>query len=498
MALAGTAQWGPVDELVLVSSYDQFLQLFGNPVSPDATPMHYQALGYFKRGGAAYVYRPQGTSTKYGGATAAAGGAALTASATGYASIATIPASTAFFVCTKYPGVNDAGDIYVEVTDTSGDEFTLIIGTELVTTHIDRTALNTEIHRCSISTTAKDGFGRSMYMPDVLNRASLLASGLLSSTIVAADLPTNDDAAVKLGGNAYVAATTSEIVTAYAAFHSLSACMVDFIVPGDFDADTLNACVLVATTRQDCRAIVSPSVADMATARATTLDVDTWLTSITDQSPYAAAYFSTLYERDTANDKIVEVPCAGFVAGAYAYNNQVGNPWTAPAGSRRGRISARGLASSFTPAELDVLYDAKLNWIEVSPRYGLIIQGQKTLYGVHSPLSRVNAVGLFCLLRRDLTSFLEDFLNEINNDTTRTLVYSQVENYLTSIKSQQGIDKFMLVCDERNNTAQDLGNNRMNVDIYVSPPSVAEYIYLRSFVTSAGVDFEQLTVVAAE
>lgn len=494
MAMAGTAQWGPHDEKVLVSSYDEFVQLFGKPVSPTATPAHYQALGFFKNGGAAYFVRAISDSSLYGLASAGAAGDVLEASVTGSLT-KTHPNTDVFSIFTKYRGVADNGDIYVEIADVSSDEFTLVVGTVRVTgnTAIDRTALDTEIHRCSMLSTKRDGFGRSMYMPDVLERDSLLAAGLLADTVDADDVPSTS-APVLLGGNAYVAAATADIVTAYTEYNSLSGSTIDYVVPGDFTADVLNACVLVAKTRQDCIAILSPSVSDAATATSSTLDVDTWLATVTDQGYYAAAYFTVLSERDVDNDRVVQVPCAGYVAGVYAYNDAVAYPWMAPAGPRRGRVSARGLVTEFSTAEMDVLYEKKLNWIESSPRYGLMVQGQKTLYGVHSPLNRVNVARLLMKLRRDLTSFLEDFINEINNDVTRTLITTQTDNYLQNIQSQQGIARYKLVCSEQNNTAQDLNNNRMNVDIYIQPPSVAEFIYLRSFVTSAGVDFENLQV----
>jgi hypothetical protein len=493
MALAGNAQWGPHDEKVLLSSYDEFVQYFGKPVNPDATPAHYQALGFFKNGGAAYFVRPVSDTTTYGYASAAGDGADISAGAAGTTSL-TLPGADVFAVFTKYRGVCDSGDIYIEVTDVSGDEFTLVVGTDVSNNLINRAALDTEVHICSVLSNKRDGFGRSMYMPDVLERDSLLAAGRLSDTADAADIPSNVDTAVALSGNAYVAASAADIATAYSLYHSLSGSTIDYVVPGDFTDTVLNACVGVAATRQDCMAILSPSVADAATATSGSLDVATWLATITDQGYYAAAYFTVLSETDADNDRIVQVPCAGHVAGIYAYTDAVSYPWMAPAGPRRARVRARGLVTEFSTAEMDSLYDSKLNWIESSPRYGLIVQGQKTLYGVHSPLNRVNVARLLMKLRRDLTSFLEDFVNEINNEVTRTLISTQVDNYLLGIQSQQGLARYKIVCSDQNNTAQDLNNNRLNVDIYVQPPSVAEFIYLRTFVTSAGVDFANLQV----
>ena len=66
-----------------------------------------------------------------------------------------------------------------------------------------------------------------------------------------------------------------------------------------------------------------------------------------------------------------------------------------------------------------------------------------------------------------------------------------IKPFLSSVKAGRGIQEFLVVCDETNNTPQVIAQNQLIVDVYIKPTYVAEFILLRF--TNAGVnDFSEI------
>jgi len=59
-----------------------------------------------------------------------------------------------------------------------------------------------------------------------------------------------------------------------------------------------------------------------------------------------------------------------------------------------------------------------------------------------------------------------------------------IKPYLGTVQSGRGIQDYLVVCDESNNTADVISRNQLIVDIYIKPTFVAEFIQLRF--TNAG------------
>lgn len=504
LGIAGNAKWGPVDEITLVDNLDKFVQFFGEPVSPSVTPMFYQMLGWFRLGRTAYVVRPQGDSA-FGGVEALVGdevagiGASLT-------SLPSEPSgSNVVGIYTKYPGVHPEGDIYVNITnsDNTTGEFIIQAGVVLDSAG---TALDTgdawfEEHAVSVISTAKDGNGRSKYIEDVLERDSQLLAGRAVADAAVTDVPDDSTSLTTLAQATYVAATQSEISLAYDLFKSLDAVTIDLLVPGDFDDTVLNKLVDVAVARGDCFCILTPPVEE-------TWDVDGisgatgWKADISTLNELAAAYAMYYKVKDEYNDRDVFVPAAGFIAGAYAYNDANGDKWTAPAGRNRGIQLNVDLGKNWLPSEQDQLYNNNVNFVKKSPSAGITIEGQKTLLASTSALSRVNVSRLVLKLKRDVLNFLQDYLYEINNDQTRSLISNQIRAYLSNLGSQGAFNTdqgpgFRVICDATNNPPSVVDANELYVDVYIKPARTAEFLYLRTTITASGIDFDSIISIAS-
>ena len=83
---------------------------------------------------------------------------------------------------------------------------------------------------------------------------------------------------------------------------------------------------------------------------------------------------------------------------------------------------------------------------------------------------------------------------EFNDAFTRNKVISTIKPYLAQVQAGRGITEFKVVCDTSNNTPQIIAENKLNVDIYIKPTYVAEFIHL----TFINVGVNNFNVVVTE
>jgi hypothetical protein len=186
-----------------------------------------------------------------------------------------------------------------------------------------------------------------------------------------------------------------------------------------------------------------------------------------------------------------------------AYNDYVGKPWTAPAGSNRGRLNVLGISGPtgdlvFTEGQRDVLYVDGINPLQTFKGGGQVIWGQKTLQKKASALDRVNVRRLLIIIEKAMAISLRDFVFEPNDEVTRFRVEALLNSYLEDLSAQgafqtEGGDQgFHVVCDETNNTSTIIDRNELHVDVFVKPSRAAEFIQLQTIITATGASFEEL------
>jgi len=205
---------------------------------------------------------------------------------------------------------------------------------------------------------------------------------------------------------------------------------------------------------------------------------------------YVATYFPDVFVEDATNNKPVFVPASVAAYGALSYSDSVSFPWFAPAGFNRGALGfVKNTEVRLTSADRDELYDARINPIANFPNGGYVIFGQKTLQITKSALDRVNVRRMLLEVKRRVVGVAETLLFEPNNANTRAKFIGQVTPILALIQSQSGIEKFSVVMDNTNNTAEDVEQNKLNGRIVVVPTRAIEYIAIDFIVTNAGVEF---------
>ena len=258
------------------------------------------------------------------------------------------------------------------------------------------------------------------------------------------------------------------------------------ITPGLYDADyTTQLTSIISNTqnRGDNLFILDP-----VKHGATVTDVTSQAASR--NTSYAASYWPWVQVIDPDTGRQVWVPASTLMAGVFAYNDSVSEPWFAPAGINRGGLGQvvrpeRKLAQ----ATRDALYTNKVNPIASFPGTGVVVYGQKTLQTKSTALDRVNVRRLLIAMKSYIAGVAQNLVFEQNSAATRNNFLAQVNPYLEGIQQKQGLYAFKVVMDETNNTADVIDRNELIGQIYVQPTKTAEYIYLDFNVTPTGVAF---------
>jgi hypothetical protein len=205
---------------------------------------------------------------------------------------------------------------------------------------------------------------------------------------------------------------------------------------------------------------------------------------------YAAAYWPWVQTVDPDSAQLVWVPASTLVAGVYAYNDNVSEPWFAPAGINRGGLGTVVRAEKkLSQANRDTLYQNKVNPIASFPGTGIVVYGQKTLQTKASALDRVNVRRLLIALKSYISQVAQNLVFEQNTIATRNQFLSQVNPYLESVQQRQGLYAFKVIMDDSNNTADVIDRNQMVGQIYIQPTRTAEFIYLDFNILPTGAVF---------
>jgi hypothetical protein len=256
--------------------------------------------------------------------------------------------------------------------------------------------------------------------------------------------------------------------------------------PGLYDADYASQVSTIITNTQNRgdNIFVLDPVAYNKTVSTVTSQASSRNTS------YAAEYWPWCQVVDPSTGNIVWCPASTVIAGVYAYNDSVAEPWFAPAGINRGGLSQVVRAEiKLSQTNRDTLYTGKVNPIATFPGQGVVVYGQKTLQTAASALDRVNVRRLLISLKSYISQVANNLVFEQNTIATRNNFLSQVNPYLTSVQQRQGLYAFKVIMDDSNNTPDVIDRNELVGQIYLQPTKTAEFIYLDFNVTPTGASF---------
>jgi hypothetical protein len=205
---------------------------------------------------------------------------------------------------------------------------------------------------------------------------------------------------------------------------------------------------------------------------------------------YAATYWPWVRMIDPATGKQVWVPASTVIPGVYAFNDKVSAPWFAPAGINRGGLSTVLQAElKLTQGNRDTLYSNNINPIATLPKQGVVVYGQKTLQKSQSALDRVNVRRLMIELKSYIRQIADTVVFEQNTIQTRNSFISRVNPYLETIQQKQGLYAFRVIMDDSNNGPAVIDQNQLVGQIYIQPTRTAEFISLDFILQPTGAQF---------
>lgn len=357
------------------------------------------------------------------------------------------------------------------------------------------TVVPIESFLCSRVIGAKDGYGRNIYVEDVLEASEYIRAA--DNTAVADTVYPKPQATalVMFGGDDGVAVTDAEMLTALTALSNPDEVLMTLILDAGRATATYGQAVdALAQARKDCVGLLSVPFADEASSSYITDIIDYRKNELNLNSSYSALYTPHVLAFDKFNNRRLYISPEGYAAAAISETAANFEIWFPPAGFKRGIINVLDLRRRFTTGEMDSLYDAGINPLRFVPGKGIAIWGQKTLSSRPSALDRLNVRLLLIVVEPAVKAALEDFLFELNDAATRSLVTTLIDNYMADIQARRGVTSYRIVCDETNNTPAVIDANKMNVDLFVAPTRSVEEIPFRVIITATGVSFESLGV----
>ena len=207
-------------------------------------------------------------------------------------------------------------------------------------------------------------------------------------------------------------------------------------------------------------------------------------------SNYGATYYPWVQLFSSNLGKVVWAPPSVVMGGVYAFNDQVGAEWFAPAGLNRGGIPSVVRAERrLQQTDRDTLYQGNVNPLATFPGNGVVAFGQKTLQRKQTSLDRVNVRRLLIALKGYIGNVSRELVFEQNTAVTRNRFLSQVNPYLESVVQRQGLYAFKVVMDDTNNTADVIDRNQLVGTIYIQPTKTAEFIILNFNILPTGASF---------
>jgi hypothetical protein len=256
------------------------------------------------------------------------------------------------------------------------------------------------------------------------------------------------------------------------------------MAPGiGLDATAASTMISTVEGRGDAIAILGAGVYGTTITQATT-------NAAGQSSNYAACYYPWIQLYSSNLGKTVWCPPSTVIGGVLAFNDQVGAEWFAPAGLNRGGVPSVVRAERrLSQTDRDTLYSRNVNPLATFPGTGVCVWGQKTLQRKPTALDRVNVRRLLIALKGFIGGVSRNLVFEQNTTVTRNLFLSQVNPYLSSVVSRQGLYAYKVVMDDSNNTPDVVDRNQLVGQIYIQPTKTAEFIILNFNILPTGATF---------
>lgn len=260
--------------------------------------------------------------------------------------------------------------------------------------------------------------------------------------------------------------------------------------PGSADPIVQNAIQDLCESRKDCFGIVDAAPFGIGLGIKDGVSDVTEVTSSvgTLNSSYVGAFWPWLQDYDADNQQYLWLPPSIYALKAMVYTDNVSDPWFAPAGTTRGKVSALDVEYSPSRTDRDLLYgDTNIvNPIVYFVGEGITIWGQKTAQRTRSATDRINVRRLLIYAEKLVAKMARGFLFEPNDSAQWAAFTRRANAILEPIRQRRGLYQYSVVCDETTNTPDLINQNIMAGKIFVQPTKTTEFIEVEFTINAAG------------
>jgi Phage tail sheath protein subtilisin-like domain/Phage tail sheath C-terminal domain len=532
-AFAGSFVWGPVNQLVNVTSEVDLVNRFGQPNS-NTYQSFFSAASFLAYGNNLNVVRAANTSSFNADSNTSSPNIQVTNSdvfqaaylnstnantygpfmaryvgALGNSLQVAVCANTSLFStwtyagyftsapgtssqCSSAGGAND--EMHVAVID-AGGLFTGSKGTVLETFPFLSKASDNKNASGNSGYYKNYIFNNSKYIyaTDPVEYSITNSTWGQTSSTTFANTTIND--LVSLSGGTDATVQDNDTINAYSLFTNPDVINISLVVSGSASI-TVQQYIIdnIVNSRADCVGFLSPRYSDVVNNTGSELtSIQSWATSLSRSTSYAVADSGWKYMFDKYNNTYRWIPLNGDTAGLCVYTDSVRDPWFSPAGLNRGNLkNVVKLAWNPNLSQRNTLYSSGINPVVSLPGQGTVLFGDKTLQSKPSAFDRINVRRLFIVLEKTIALAAQYSLFEFNDSFTQSQFVALVTPYLRDIQGRRGITDFRVVCDSTNNTPQVVDSNQFVGDIYIKPARSINFIQLNFIAVGTGVTFNEV------
>ena len=257
------------------------------------------------------------------------------------------------------------------------------------------------------------------------------------------------------------------------------------LIPGITTQDVQNALITLGETSKNFMSLVAPSY-----GLDTVQEAVNWMNGRGDRtaainSSYASVtwpwvqVFNYFAGADEWYDPAI------FAARQCVFTDAVAEPWFAPAGYRRGRLTKPSdVEVILNQGDRDVLYNNNINPINKEVQAGIVVYGQKTAQRFPSALDRINVRRLLIYIRKVLLQLGKPFQFEPNDPLTWELIEDAIRPFLSDLLNRRAILEGDVKCDASTNTPLRRDRNELWCSVTIKPTKAAETIVFEVNVTN--------------
>ena len=235
----------------------------------------------------------------------------------------------------------------------------------------------------------------------------------------------------------------------------------------------------LAKCKELCFAILNfPSVRAMVKADIHSngvFDVEEAVKAITLPSESDGASFCAFYTPLKFSDGYIDtiVPSAGLVSNLFMAKYNGRQPYNIVAGPNYANIQYVQLVGPdyhYSQEELHVIEPFGVNCMIYRPTFGTFINANQTAKQTpKSALSSVNVRELVIYLQSEIGKVLQSYQWEFNNPVTRNAIKTKADIICAQAKANGGIQQFLNVMDESNNTPDIIDNEMCVLSTHIEP-----------------------------